>query len=139
MVYWYFEPDMIIISRMTYGSPVWSFAINFKSKAKIKLVFYLIIRTALRDFNLRMNRSKMLRATKLESIDDILFKRTSMFIFNIINNLSPTYLMSVLLSKSYFNERHLDQISFFDTSRSLLGRQKMYYKCCKKLHRKLEF
>jgi len=110
-----------IISRMTYGSSVWSFAINYKLKSKIRSVFYLIIRTALRDFNLKMNRSEMLKATSLESIDDILFKRTSMFIFNIINNLSPTNLTSVFLSKSY--ERHPDRISFFDTSKSRLGKK----------------
>jgi len=112
-----------IISRLTYWSPVWSSAINYKLKSKIRSVYYLIIRTALRDFNLKMNRGEMLQSIKLENIDDILFKQTSVFIFNIINNLSPTLLTSVVLSKSYFNERHPDRISFFDTSKSRLGRK----------------
>jgi len=75
-----------LISRMTFGSPVWHFAINYKLKSKIRSVYYLKIRNALRDSNLSMNRSEMLQVTKLENIDDILFNRTSMFIFKIINN-----------------------------------------------------
>jgi len=112
-----------IISKMTYGAPIWSSSVNFHLRSKIRSVYFLIIRTVLRDFDLKLNRSKMLKIAKMESIDNIFFKRTSMFIFNVINNLNPTTLTSIFLSKSYFNERHPDQISFFDTSRSKIGKK----------------
>jgi len=53
----------------------------------------------------------------------ILFKRTSMFIFNILFNLSPTNLASIFLSKACIDKRHLDRIEFFDTSNSRVGKK----------------
>jgi len=112
-----------IVSRMTYGAPVWSISLNYRQRAQIRSVYFLIIRTVLRDFGRKLSRSKMLKISGMESIDDIFFKRTSMFIFNVINNLSPTSLISSILSKAYFNERHPGEISFFDTSKTKIGKK----------------
>jgi len=59
----------------------------------------------------------------MESIEDTFLKRTSIFIFNVINNLSPTTLLSLFLSKSYFNERHPREISFFSTTKTEFGKK----------------
>jgi len=111
-----------IISRLTYGAPVWSFAINYKLRAKLKSVFYLILRTVIRDFQFKMNRRKMARIARIDDIETILFKRTSVFLFNIINNLAPTNLAGMVISRAYFNERQPGRVFFFDNSRSKAGK-----------------
>lgn len=112
-----------IISKMTYASPIWSISLGYRLREKLKSVYYLVLRTILRDFELKYNRRKMLSITKTEDIETIFFKRTSVFIYNIIYNLAPTNLTMIFLSKSYYNERHPNQIFFFDTSRSRVGKK----------------
>jgi len=58
----------------------------------------------------------------LESIGDILFKRTSTFIFKLTFHLEPTILVGNLLSKANVYERFLGRMTFFDTSSSKVGR-----------------
>jgi len=51
---------------------------------------YLIIRVLLRDFGHNLNRSAILWKSGLESIDTLLLRKTSVFIFNLIFNFAPT-------------------------------------------------
>ncbi len=44
------------------------------------------------DFNFKLNRTGLLKVTGMESVDDILFKRLSVFVFYIIQNMMPDYL-----------------------------------------------
>jgi len=68
------------MSRLTYAAPIWSHRINFKSKAKLRSIYYKIIRTMIRDFDFKLNRSTELRIIGMEDIDKILFNRTSYFV-----------------------------------------------------------
>jgi len=61
----------------------------------------------------------------MESIDDILFKRTSNFIFNLYYHLEPTVLAGKLMSRGYFNERQSSQVMFFDLSLSKFGKRSL--------------
>lgn len=111
-----------LISRLTYASPVWSQLLNYSMRAKLRSFYFYVIRILTRDFEFKMNRSKLLRRCSLESIDDILFKRTSTFIFKLTYHLEPTVLVGNLLSKAYVNERFPGRMAFFDTSSSRVGR-----------------
>jgi len=61
----------------------------------------------------------------MESIDDILLKRTSNLIFNLYYHLEPTVLAGRLMSRGYFNERQSNQIMFFDLSLSKFGKRSL--------------
>jgi len=114
-----------LVSVMTYGSPCWSASINYSQRARLRSVYFQAIRTVLRDFNFNLNRTLLLRKSGMESIDDILFKRISTFIFSIYYYLEPTNLAGRLLSRGYFNERQSGQIMFFDLSRTKFGRRSL--------------
>jgi len=47
----------------------------------------------------------------------------SVFLFNVIHYLEPTELASKLLSKSYYNERAMGKLKFFDYSISRMGKK----------------
>jgi len=57
----------------------------------------------------------------MDNIDRILFKRQSMFLFNIITNLCPTSLAGKLMSRGYFNERTPGVLTFFNVSSKKIG------------------
>jgi len=114
-----------LISVMTYACPVWSVSLNFSQRARIRSIFYQAIRTVIRDFNFRLNRRLLLTKSGVESIDDIFFKRTSTFIFNIYSFLEPTNLTGKIFSRGYYNERQPGKMSFFDLSSSRLGKKSL--------------
>jgi len=105
-----------IVSILTYGSPVWSHRINYKTRERLKSFYYHTLRVLARDFNFTLNRVGLLKATLMEDINIILTKRVSMFLVKILKNLTPTTLAGILISKSYENERNLGQLTFFDCS-----------------------
>jgi len=112
-----------LVSVLTYGSPVWSHALSFSLRSKIRSVYYLALRTILRDFELTMNRGRLLELTDCENLDTILFLRSSMFVFKIIKSLCPTNLAGEILSRTYINERHPGVLNFFDQSKSRFGKK----------------
>jgi len=111
-----------IIPIITYAAPAWSSHIGYQLRSKLRSTYYFILRLILRDFGRNLNRSGMLRKSGLDSIDTLLFKRTSVFLFNLIYNLLPTQNCLRLLTKSYFNDRTPHKLFFFDTSSSKIGR-----------------
>jgi len=112
-----------LVSILTYGSPVWSHALSYNLRSKVKSIYFLALRTILRDFDLKLNRSQLLRQSGCDGIDTILFLRTSMFIFKTLKLLTPTNLAGEFLCKSYLNERHPGVLTFFDCSRSRFGKK----------------
>jgi len=111
-----------VVSRMLYGSPVWSGNLTFRQRSKLRSAYFRVLRIISRDFNFKLNRSGLLKMCKVEHIDNILFKRSSCFLFNVIFNLSPTDLAVRLMQRSYFNERSLGRLHFFDFSRTRMGK-----------------
>jgi len=111
-----------IVSLITYGSPVWYHRVDYRTKAKIKSTYYHILRVMVRDFRFRLNKFELLELVGMEDIWDVLSKRSSCFLFKIIQNLSPTNITGVLLSKSYSNERTPGRLSFFDCSKNKNGK-----------------
>jgi len=112
-----------VTSHLTYCSPVWYHGLNFKQREKIKSIYYKILRVLVRDFSFRLNRTGLLKKTNLEDIGVIYTKRSSVFLFKIIQTLEPTNLACFLLSKCYENERSLGKLSFFDTSQNRIGKK----------------
>jgi len=112
-----------IIRILTYCSPVWSHAISYSARAKLRSIFYLSIRTVIRDFGFEYNRAQLLAKAKIESLDDIFFLRASMFVFKIVKFLVPTNIAGEILSKTYANARHPSSLTFFDTSKSRVGKK----------------
>jgi len=110
-----------IISRLTYACPAWSHSLGFNLRAKLRSVYYRVIRVVLRDFDFKLNRTGLLRVSGLESIDQILFMRSTVFLFNLIQSLQPTELALRILSKIYTNERTPGRLTLFDTSRTRVG------------------
>jgi len=104
-----------IILCLTYGSPVWSHNLSYINRGKLRSTYFHLIRVVLRDFNYKLNQSRLLLVSGLESIDILLLKRTSVFIFNIIFSLLPYNLCLELFSRSNFNERTPGRLNFFDT------------------------
>lgn len=120
-----------IVSVITYGAPVWYHRINYAERLKLRSVYYHIIRVMVRDFQLRLNRSGLLRASGMEDLDIIMQKRTSCFVFKILHFMNPTNLISTFISKSYSNDRAPDKLVFFDTSRSKMGKACISNNLCK--------
>jgi len=114
-----------LISVMTYACPVWSVSLNFLQRARIRSIFYQEIRTVIKDFNFCLSRRLLLTKSGVESIDDIFFKRTSTFIFNIYSCLEPTNLTGRIFCRGYYNERQPGKMSFFDLSSSKLGKKSL--------------
>jgi len=112
-----------VISRIAYGAPVWQHNISFRQRAKLRSSYFRIIRLLLRDFNVRLSRSELLKRSGLLGLDTILYRRASVFIFNIIHQLEPTELATKLLSKGYYNDRSLGRLKFFDSSLTRSGRK----------------
>jgi len=75
-----------------------------------------------RDFKKRQGRNSLVRSLGINHIEDIMFLRSSVFLFNIIYNMVPTDLVYKLLGRSYFNERNLGKLHFFDCSTSKIGK-----------------
>lgn len=112
-----------VIGRLSYGAPIWQHSINFRQRGKLRSAYYRVIRQVVRDFNFKLSRSDLLRVSGLESLDNILTKRASVFLFNIIYHLEPTDLAAKLLSKAYCNERSMGRLKFFDSSISRSGKK----------------
>jgi len=111
-----------IISRLTYGSPIWAHSLSFQQRSRIRSLYFHIIRIILRDFKFKLNRTSLLKEAKLESIDDIMFKRASTFIYSRVYYLEPTEIVGEILSKTSSNDRLPGRLRFFDTSRTRIGR-----------------
>jgi len=112
-----------VIGRLTYGSPIWQHSLNFRQRASLRSAYFRVLRQLVRDFNFRMSRSDLLRASGVESLDKILMKRASVFLFNIVYNLEPTDLASKLMTKAYYNDRAMGKLKFFDSSTSRFGKK----------------
>jgi len=111
-----------LVSRLSYASPVWSHSINHKLKLKLRSVFYNTLRVILRDFERNMSRQSMAKSLEMEDIITTFEKRTSVFIFKIVTNLSPLNLTQKFLTKSYTNERKPERVEFFNTSSTKHGK-----------------
>jgi len=111
-----------LVSRLSYAAPVWSHSMKYKLKLKLRSVFYNTLRVILRDFDRKMSRQSMLNEFQMEDIIVTLQKRTSVFIFKIITNLSPFNLIQKFMTKSYINERKPERVEFFNTSNSKFGK-----------------
>jgi len=64
-------------------------SLSYALRARIRSIYFLIIRVIIRDFNLRFSRSRMLRILGLENVEDIFFKRTSAFYITSFIVLNP--------------------------------------------------
>jgi len=111
-----------VVSRMAYGAPVWFHYLNFRQRAQLRSAYFRVLRLVSRDFGLKLNRRGLLETCEIDHIDDILFKRSSLFLFNIIFNLAPTDLAGRLLQRGYFNDRNVGKLHFFDCSSSKIGK-----------------
>jgi len=110
-----------VVSRLVYAAPAWAHRLGYKQREKLRSCYYQVLRTVLRDFSFNYNRTMMCRLLGLESIDTILKKRVSIFVFKVITELIPTNLAGTFLSKGYFNERAPGRLSFFDFSSRRIG------------------
>jgi len=111
-----------IVSSLTYASPAWSYRISYRSKIRLRSIYFHIIRVMLRDFKFELNRRSMLRLSSMEDLDIILEKRLSCFAFKVLTILEPNNLAGIFISKSYSNERTPDRLTFFDTSQNKFGK-----------------
>jgi len=111
-----------VISVITYCAPVWFHRLSYRSRMRLRSIYFHIIRVIVRDFDYKLNRRGLLRAMKMEDLDTIMNKRTSCFVFKILYHLQPTNLTGIFLSKCYSNARTPEKLAFFDTSRGLIGR-----------------
>jgi len=111
-----------LISRLTYAAPVWSHSINCKLRIKLRSSFYHVLRILVRDFERRLNRKDLVTLFEMEDIVQVLSKRTSVFVFKLIRNLSPFKLGQRLMMRSYFNDRDPFKIVFFDLSKTKIGK-----------------
>jgi len=111
-----------VVSVLSYGAPAWFHRLNYHLRLKIRSAYYHIIRVLIRDFRFKLNRKGLLKTSGMEDLDTILEKRTSCFIFKILNCLEPTNLTAIFISKSYSNDRIADKLTFFDTSHTRVGR-----------------
>jgi len=111
-----------VISRISYGAVVWSQRIGYALKVRLKSTYYRMLRVIIRDFQFKHNRGTLLLMTGHEDILKILFKRTSIALFKMVNTILPTELATTIISKSYYNERTPCRLSFFDTSRTKFGK-----------------
>jgi len=111
-----------VVSKISYASPVWSHRISHVLRARLRPAFFKILQNVVRDFDFKLKRNGLLKTTGQEIIDVTLFKRTSQFLFKLTTTITPTELATTTLSKSYYNERSPDCLSFFDTSRSRFGK-----------------
>jgi len=112
-----------IISRLVYCSPAWSVNLSYPLLSKLRSIFYHVIRVLLRDFSFDLNRKKLLQKANTQSLDIIFLKRNSVFLFNIIKSTNPSSLACNLFSRSYQNDRHPDRITFFDLSKTKIGKK----------------
>jgi len=64
----------------------------------------------------------MAKSLEMEDIITTFEKRTSVFIFKIITNLSPLNLTQKFMTKSYINERKPERVEFFNTSSTKHGK-----------------
>jgi len=112
-----------IISNLTYCSPAWSCNLSYILKNRLRSFYYHLIRVILRDFNFNLNRTQLLVKANLECLENILFKRSSVFIFKVLKELTPTRLACEFLIRTYTNERHPNRLTLFDLSRSRVGKK----------------
>jgi len=112
-----------IISKLTYCSQAWSCNLSYILKSKLKSFYYHLIRVLLRDFDFKLNRTRLLERAKLENLENILFKRNSVFVFKILKDLTPSRLACEFLIRTYANERHPNRLTLFDLSRSRIGKK----------------
>jgi len=105
------------VGRLMYGSPVWFLGTSLAQKQAIRLVFYKQIRIILRDFRFNLDRISLTRNLNVLSLDQLMFKRVSGYLFGIVSNQSPTILYAILLSKAHYNDRS-GRVVFFRDSRS---------------------
>lgn len=112
-----------IISKLTYCSLAWCCNLLYLLKARLKSFYFHLIRVLIKDFDYKLNRPKIIEKLGLESLDTILFKRMSVFIFNLIRNLYPTRLACEFIIRLYVNERYPDRLTLFDLSLLRIGKK----------------
>jgi len=104
-----------VISRLTYASPVWS-------------TNYMLMRLIVRDFQFKLNRSKMLKITEMKSLDSTFFRRVSVFIDKIIYLLELTTLAGRMIARSCTNERQPKRLVFFSLNASMFSSKSLLSK-----------
>jgi len=103
------------VSKLAYGSSIWFNAINFKSKQRLRSLYYKQIRTIIGDFEFKLNRYELAKRLGVPNFEQIFFRRQSMFLFSILTTTLPTVLFSKLISNSLYHER-TGNVSFFRES-----------------------
>jgi len=63
-----------------------------------------------KDFDFKLNKSRLFEKSGTESLNTILFDRNSVFTINIIKELNPTKLARVFITRSDLNEEYLDSV-----------------------------
>jgi len=64
-----------------------------------------------------------LEQAKLENLENIFFKCNSVFVFNILKELTPTRLACEFLIRTYADEKHPNRMTLFDLSKSRIGKK----------------
>jgi len=106
-----------IILCLTYGAPVWSHNHSCVNRGKLKSTYFQLIRVMLRDFDYKLIRSRMLMVSGLESIGNLLMKRTYQFLS--LTLYSTYYLIICVLSYLAGHismSKNSGSAQFFDTS-----------------------
>jgi len=86
-------------------------------RGKLRSIYYKQIRVILSDFEFRLSRNALAKSLGVPNLDDLFFRRQSLFLFAVLTTTLPSELFAYLIANSLFHERS-GNLSFFRESLS---------------------
>jgi len=108
-----------------YASSVWLHSLKVIQLTKLNSLHYRLLRTAMRDFRMRLSKEELTTACKKATPMQWARYITGSRVVKIIRDKAPKNLYEILM-KNYFEESRKPGLGmFFDTSKKLIGKQSL--------------
>jgi len=112
-------------SRLYYGSEVWFWCLNSKSRGAISPIHYFPLRLAFDDFKRKYSRKELNSLASRANPFELNDYKIAKLLISILSNTDPFVLFNELLSHCVVETRKEFNPSFLDMSRTRIGRQSL--------------
>ncbi len=101
-----------VISRLSYGSQLWSECTSFNLAQKAKSCYFKFLRLYARDFQKKFSFKSLLETSGMHSLDSIFCLQACRTLHSICFNMSPFQLATSVIARGYYNDRHRNRLFF---------------------------
>jgi hypothetical protein len=110
-----------VLSRLTYGSQLWSNCVSYNSAQRLKSCYYKFLRLLTKDYKKKLDRKGLLKKSSMRSLESIFKIQACRLLHSICYNLTPSQLALSVLSRGYHNERNPGRLTFTRQNAKRIG------------------